>query len=326
MGCLGGGDITVTTPAPSETELEIQKQILELLQQSREKTPLDEKMEEYSMQLLEDQISALPLTQEQRQMAYELAKAQYEEYFSPEGQAKRELESQLIQWQLEGVKAAREMGAITGDLSEQEMDALNTLEANAIQTLEETVGRSEDKIMASTISEMVNRGMLQGDVGAQAMAEVGKRSQELIAEGTRDIESQKMSSILNIGEAQKNRQLAVQQMLQQGILTRDQADQLLAMNALNYAGGQQNIAQQFAQTAQQFGAGLEQDWLQSQLTGSLNAWGQMMNFRGTQANQALQAAIANQQSDTSRFGSLMGAIGTGGGIWAGLASQKPTTG
>ena len=322
-----GGDEDVqapATPAPTSEESAILQEFLELYKQDRVPTAQEQKMEQYTLTLLEDAINALPIQKEEREWAHKLVKQQYEYYTSPEYQKRLDLENALVEWQLEGVQAAREMGAITGDLSEQEMTALNTMESNAIQTLTETVGRQHEKIFGSVVSDMVNRGVLQGDVGRRAIEDVAERSEEIIGEGTRAIGSQKMGAILELGEAQKSQQLQLQQMLMSGQISREAAQQQWAGTALAQAGGAQQFGQTWAQQAGQFAAGLEQEWDQSRMAAGIQQWGQMAGMRGSEAQRALQAAIATSESKAAVEASKWSALGNLGGMamMAGAASAK----
>jgi hypothetical protein len=160
----------------------------------------------------------------------------------------------------------------------------------------------------------VDKGVLQGDIGAKVMGDVYERSQELLSEGVAGIESQKMAQIIQLGESQKARQLQLQQMLMSGQISREQLAQGWTGQAMGMAGGQQAMAQNFAQAATQFSAGLMQDWETQKINAGLSAWGQMSGERGRQAQGALQAAIANAQASASETASKWGAFGNIAGM------------
>ena len=317
MGCFGGGGTTVVappTPEPTPEELAIQREILSIMQEDRVPTENELKIEEYTLQLIEDQISALPINQEYREMALEMARMQFDEYTSPAAEARRATEKEYWEFRLEGIQKAKELGEITGDLSDQEMAALDTMYGTAQANLETSLQRGVDNILPSVVAEMVDRGVLQGDIGAKAIADVYERKAELLSEGTLSLEGQKASSILAMGEAQKNRQLQLQQLLQSGLISGEQADQLYAQNAWGAVGGQGALAQQSMLSAQQFASGLSQQWEQSKLNAGIAQWGQMAGMRGAEADRALQAAIATAEAESAASASKWGALGSVGGM------------
>lgn len=321
-GGAGGARQTPSPPPPeaSEEEKAYYKAITDIL--TREPTDLEKLIEDFSEQALQQMIDNLPLDQEMKEMARDWAIKQKAEMEDPEGEyAKRkELNLALIKMQLEGIEEARALGEVTGDLSDQEMEALNTMEANAIQTMTETIGRETEKIMGITIADMVDRGVLQGTVGAKVMADVGERATELIAEGTRAITSQKMGSILQMGEAQKARQIQIKQMLQSGVLTGQGLGQQWTGQAMGFVGGQSALAQQMQQTGQQFGAGLALQGEQLRAGLASGAWGTMYGGRQSAADRALQAQIAMTQAEASKYGARWGAYGqAAGGMGAAFA-------
>ena len=274
----------------------------------------ESQMQDYSYQLMEQQIENLPMDQQQKEWAYEMAQEQYEYYKSPEYQAQKELSSQITQWQLESVETARELGGITGDLSEQEMGALDTMEQNAIETLTSNINREQEEVMGGVISSLVDRGVLQGDIGAKVMGDVYERSMELLSEGVAGTETQKMQNILQMGEAQKGRQLQQMQMMMGGQISQEQLKQGWTGQAMQMAGGQSALNQQFTQNATQLSAGLSQDWQQTQLNTGLQAWGNMGAQRGDASNRALQSAIAQSQASAAGSASQWGAMGSAAGM------------
>lgn len=293
----------------------------EMLTQLREEPVVSETqqaIEELTLQMLQRQMESLPLQQEQWEASHDLFMQQIEEYNSPEAQAKRALSAELVDFQMEQIQAARDLGEITGDLSEQEMTALDTMEINAIQTLTSTVQEQTEEMMGKTIAQMVDRGVLQGDIGAKAMADIGEASAEAIAQGTSAIVSQKMGAIVGMGEAQKGRQLQMQEMVQAGAMGREAAQQQWAGQAFGMTGGERAAQQQFAQTASQFSAGLARDWEKTQLGAGMGIWGGMVGQREAAAERALQQSIAQMQASAAKSASKWGAFGNIAGM-AGMA-------
>lgn len=302
-------------PEPSEAETALLEAITDAI--TAGERPLSETqlaIEELTLAMLEQQMTNLPMQQEQWEAAHDIFMQQIEEYNSPEAQARRELSAELIDFQMEQIQAARDLGEITGDLSEQEMAALNTMETNAIQTLTSTVQEQTEEMMGKTIAQMVDRGVLQGDIGARAMTDIGEASAEAIAQGTAAITSQKMGAIIGMGEAQKGRQLQMQGMVQAGAMGREAAQQQWAGQAFGLTGGQQAAQQQFAQTASQFSAGMAQDWEKTQLGAGMQMWGGMAGQRESAADRALNLSIAQMQARAAREASQWGAFGNVAGM------------
>jgi len=317
---IGGGDVTVnapTTPAPTETETAIQQEILKLLQTEKEPTKLDQMWDQYGEAVLKQAIDALPMSAEYQQMAYDLMKEQYDYYKSPEYQKQKELSLALTEYQLNAIQAAKGLGEITGDLSDQEMESLNTMESNAVTTLTETINREHKEVFETLMTQLVDRGVLQGSVGAQAIADVRKRADELITSGTRDIVTAKMSNILGLQESKRNWQLNLQDLVQRGVISGEQAVNQWAQSGISSATGQQNISQQLSQAAQQYAGQLTTQWDTSKLSGAISQWGSMAGMRASEATNALNAAIAQAQARASETASKWGAVGN----IAGLASS-----
>ena len=321
----GGGDIIVEAPKIpplTETELEIQKEMLALLKAKPEKTDLDLKWEAYGEAVLEQAINNLPMSAEYQQMAYDLMQEQYEYYRSPEYQKQKELSLALTEYQLEAIAAARGLGEITGDLSSQEIESLNTMEQNAITTLTETVNREHTEVFETLMAQLTSRGILQGTVGAQAIADVRKEADRLIASGTRDIVSAKMQNIIGLQESKRNWQLQLQNLVQQGAMGGEQALNQWAQSGLSTATGQANIASQLSEAARQYEGQLSQQWNTSKLSGGIGMMGQMAGIRSQEATNALNAAIASAQASAAKSASKWGAFGSGVGmIGAGLISR-----
>ena len=309
--CKGGGGTTIVNPpapAPTETELAIQREILATMQ--KPKTESEQLMDQYTIQILKSQIENLPLETQYKQLALEYMNKQIQEMDSPEAQAQKALESELTQWQLEGIKAAREMGAITGELSASELTALDTMEQNAITKLQTNVGIDAQKVMQKTVAEMVDRGVLQGDIGAQAIAEVGKRTQELLTQGISDIESTRMGQQLGLQSEKANRELAWRNALMSGALSQEQFGEMQGQNIMsNYLN-----QQQMQNVASQYSTGLSQQWEQTKLGAGISQWSQMAGLRGQEANRALEASIASSQAKASESASMWMAGGTAAGI------------
>ena len=306
----------------SQEEKDYYKAMTDIL--NREPTKLEQMMEDFGEQSLQQMIDDMPMNQEMKQMAYDWAKQQQQEMQDPDGeyQKRKELNLSLMNMQLEGIEEARALGDITGDLSDQEMEALNTMETNAIDTMTKTVMHETEKVMGGVVSQMVDRGVLQGSVGAQTMADVGKRATELIAQGSQAIASQKAGNILQMGEAQKQRQMQTKQMLQSGVLAGQGMGNQWTGQAMGYVGGQSNLAQQMQQTGQQYSAGMALQGEQMRAGLGSQMWGTMYGGRQAGADRALAAQIAMTQAEAQKYSARFGAYGSVASAGASKSSRK----
>ncbi|MFC1567321.1 tail fiber domain-containing protein [Thermodesulfobacteriota bacterium] len=314
--CKGGTTVvSPPPPPPSETEVAIQKEIL--AQMKRPPSELETKMQEYTIKAMQAQIEALPMEQEYREAALALMTKQLEQLSAedtPEEKLYKELEMELTQWQLEGIRAAKEAGDISGDLSEDELTTLDQMESNAITNLQERVGRDSQQVMSKVVAEMVDRGVLQGDVGAKAISQVGERTQELLTEGIRDIGTTRMGQQLGLQENKANRELAWRQSLMSGAISQEQFGAGKQMDAVARAQQMYLGSQQMQSQAAQYGAGLTQDWNTAKLGAGIQQWGQMAGLRGATAQRALDANIASAQAKSAQSASMWGAAGSAAGM------------
>jgi len=327
----GGGDTIIqapATPAPSATENAILEQIL--AQMTAPATAEQQAMTQYTMKLLENQIANLPMQQEYQQMALDLMRQQVADLTSPEALAQKQVQGELAQWQLEGIKQVREMGAISGELSASELSSLDTIEQNAINTLQTNVGIDARKVMSTVVSEMVDRGVLQGDVGAKAIADVQDRQNELLTQGISSIESTRMGLQLGLQSDKANRDLAWRQALMSGAITTGQYQQGIQADLGRTLSGISSSSQSLESQALQYGSGLSQQYTLGKLNAGISQWGQMASMRGNEANRALQAAIASAEATASgkassygAMGSMIGAGAQAYGTYAGLSALAP---
>jgi hypothetical protein len=265
--------------------------------------------------------SATPVgvDQETRDALMGIVQQQLEYYDSDEYKQQQALQNELTQTQLESIRAAKELGGVSGELSASDMEALNTMEQNAITTLTETLNRDMSRqYMPDAIAQLVDRGVLQGDVGAQATAEVLKRRDELLAEGTREFSTRKMESQLNLTEAERNRRLQLLQLAQQGLISADQLKQQWVSGATDMMNSQEALSQNWQNLAQQWDTsklGIASDLFTRQA-------GLEAGLQDSAANRALQLQIANMQQGSSNTASKWNAIGNvGSGILAGIISN-----
>jgi len=281
--------VQYSTPQPSETETEIQQEILEILQEGREPSENELLMQDYTKQLLENQLANMPMEQEYREATIELMNEQLA----------------YTRQQLQNLADAKELGEITGDLTAEERSLFDELEANALATLETSVNKQLEDVMGKEIASLVSRGVLQGGIGAETMSRLGEKATEIIAQGTADIASTKMQGMLGTIEANKQRDLQLKALVQSGQLSREQAAQAMTQSAFGMA----NVGTQMAQQATQWGAGLNQAWKGQQLSGLQGMYGSLAGQRMGTAQNALQAAIAQSQAQASESASKWGALG-----------------
>ena len=292
MGCFSSGSVKVTPapapayPAPSETELAIQQEILKSLQKEYVPTEEELKMQEYTMAILEQQLADLPLEQQYRQEA--LAALQQQISYTED--------------QLNQLAEARNLGEISGDLTQDEIDTLDRLEANSISSLTEVVGEDAQEMVKTEIASLVQRGILQGTIGSEAIAKIGERATKTIAAGTRDIESTRMQQELGMQESTKQRNLEVQKLVQSGMLNREQALMAMAQSGYGSSKQLQTAQQQMAMQTQLSQNQLYQSQESALRMAGISQWGQMAGTRGAEAQTALgyaqqaqQAAIASSQ-------------------------------
>ena len=201
---------------------------------------------------------------------------------------------QIVEIQLEEIQRARELGQITGDLSEQEMDALNTLEQNAVAELQRVMAHEQEEVFGKHIADLVDRGVLQGTVGENVLEGAEETRQEYLGQGMSEIENQKMRELLRLTQ---NKRLT--QLQEKGMALG------LSSDTLNYLGGQERFAQQ-----------LGQEWRQSQFAGGLSMYDIMGGQRQDEAGRATDRAIASVQASAQRYAARQGTyqqiISTGG--------------
>jgi len=197
---------------------------------------------------------------------------------------------------LKNIQEAKELGTLTGDLSSEEIEGLDTLEANAIQQLTTQVNKQLEDVMGKEVASLVNRGVLQGAIGAETMARLGEKATDIIAKGTTDIESTRISQELGMREAAKDRELR-----QLGLL------QGSGTSAMGLGQSMEQFEKNLAMSGSQYATSLGQNWE----LGKLNA---AAGLYGGAANRAMQQAITNRQAQASERSGFWGAIGTGVGL------------
>ena len=273
-------------PQASGGELSIEQQILQALQQERQPTEYESKLRDYTLQSLKQQVEDMPSEMEYRKQSFEALKKQVE--FS-------------TSW-LNQLAASRNLGAITGALSETDIQNLNRLQENAVSKLTEVVNVDTMGFMKGEINRLIEKGVLNKDVGLKTIAKMEEDAKKQVFRGTRDLESSRLQSQLGLQENKKNRDLEIQRMVEMGMMSREQA--LLETSKNQWQGAQsrnvdqQNMAMQAAIEQQRASQTREMDVLSAGIAQS----GQMADSRARQAQVGLgysdlqnQAAIAEAE-------------------------------
>jgi len=198
--------------------------------------------------------------------------------------------------QLENLADAKELGEITGDLSPEEIEMLDTLEANAVQQLTTEVNRQLEDVMGKEVASLVSRGVLQGGIGAETMARLGEKATRIIAEGTTAISSKRIEQELMMREGTKERTLREQL-----------ATQEMAQAMAGGAYGASWTVPGMALTAGQYQTGLGAQW-------DISKMGTVAGLYTGQEQKAAQMAMAGMQASATETASKWGALGAGAGL------------
>lgn len=155
----------------------------------------------------------------------------------------------------------RELGDLTGGLSDEETAILDRIEENSRLNMSEIVNSQTEDVMKSAIASMVDRGVLQGAIGAETLKRIDQTRTEILTRGYRDIASQRLGTEINLREAQKGRQMGLWQMEQSGALARAGIEQAGVL-----AGADYDWKKYLGETEQaQYETGIQTDWQKSLL-------------------------------------------------------------
>lgn len=216
--------------------------------------------------------------------------------------------------QLTWLQDARDLGEISGDLTPEEITLLDDLEASAISEITTQVQDALEETMGTEMARLTASGVLQGGIGEETLARLGEKAAKAIASGVGEVERSRMTSELGMRESTKDRNLRIQEMVQTGVLTREQGMSQMAMGMWGEEQTQSRFEQEMGFQASQFAPGL-----------ALGAWGVSSGARESAANRALQMTIANMEARAARRAGKYQAIGTIGGMAAAagiMASSK----
>ncbi len=288
--CGGGTSVSYKTPEASKEEKAYYAALTAKINEPAVQTENEKLLEEYTKQILQQEVANLPAQQEYQAASLDLLKQQIA-YTSK---------------QLQNLSDAQELGDITGELTQEQKDLFNQMETDAITTLTNSVNREQREVVDTAIADLVGRGVLQGSIGEKIISKIGTEATRLISEGTSSISQSKNAQELAAIESNANRQLQLRSLVQQGILSREQAAQNMAL------GGYAQSTQPFltATQATQYAQGLSSQWQNQQLAGLQSTYANQLAFRGQQGTNALNAAISSSQANAQGSAGLMGGLGS----------------
>ena len=122
---------------------------------------------------------------------------------------------------IEDIEYIGSMAELTGGLSEQETQMLETIRSTATTNLTNAVNESTVDIAQTEIAKMVDRGVLQGDIGANIISQVYENAGDTVGEQSRNIESDVAQ--MGLGIIDKNKQYQMDMWDKQYNVTRDKA-------------------------------------------------------------------------------------------------------
>lgn len=322
-----GEGATTVTPPPGATSTAtydaLQEEYLALIRDMRNRTgafaesDADRAARELSTATLQEYLRTLPAEQAYRQAILDYQTAQL-----PAEQAYRTASLALLTAQVEAQIAGQakelqrqqdmfELANITGDLTSEEKGMFQQMADNTIAKITNSLNKEKVDVMDTAIANLVDKGVLQGSIGAEVLGKIGERTQELLAQATTDVETQKMTSMLQTIEANKNRALQWYGMGMQVSQIRTGIAQYGyqgATTSQDYLGS--------AIGSQQYAAGLQASVNQNVLGAQGSLLGSWASQRESEANRALQASIANAQTRAQSSAGMWGAFGNIAGLGA----------
>lgn len=294
--CIGGGGTTVvaSTPEASPEEKAYYSKLTEMLGEEYTPTELETLTTDYLKSVLGDYEENKEMSQQVTQASYEYTLLQLDQY----------------KQQIADYNEAKQLGELTGDLTEEELNAIDVMTQNATDKLISNVQSDQTDILASEISNMAAKGILNSNIATQAIDKITESATKAIAEGTATLESAKMNSILEIQQANKQRNLQLQSLVQQGLLGTQSA---MGQAASSVSGYNTAALSNLTSTASNF-AGLKTSWDTSKLNAAASSALGLTSARNQQATNALNASIASAQSASASQSGLFGALGNIAGL------------
>ena len=108
---------------------------------------------------------------------------------------------------LTDISEAHTLAELTGELSADETALLDRIRTNSIANLSEVVNEETEGLVKSSIADLTARGVLAGNVGTQALADIDKYRTTKLTQGTRDIETALAGQELSMIGENKERQV-----------------------------------------------------------------------------------------------------------------------
>jgi len=105
------------------------------------------------------------------------------------------------------VSKIHELSELTGELPAYEKALLEKIKNNAMLNLTEIVNDATEDIVKNEIASLVDRGVLRGNIGTQALAKIDEKRTQTLVQGGRDIESAVMERELGLIGEQKGREM-----------------------------------------------------------------------------------------------------------------------
>lgn len=112
---------------------------------------------------------------------------------------------------LKDIEEARKLGGITGTLTSEDKRIFQEMEDSAVSNLKSQVNSQTQDVWNTALSDLVNRGVLQGTVGQKILGTISSENVRTIAEGANAIRGQTNSNMLNAAIA-KDQTLAQEAM------------------------------------------------------------------------------------------------------------------
>jgi len=108
------------------------------------------------------------------------------------------------------IKFIHDMSELEGvTLSDEEKQFLETMRVNATTNLTNTVNEATLDLAETEIARMVNRGVLQGNIGSETMSKIYEASGKIVGEQSRNIESDVAKMGLGVLEQKKINQMGL---------------------------------------------------------------------------------------------------------------------
>lgn len=178
------------------------------------------------------------------------------------------------------IKFIHDISELEGGLSDEEKGFLETIRTTATTNLTEAVNESTLELAQTEIAKLVDRGVLQGDIGSQTIAKIYEKSGKIVGEQSRNIESDVAKMGLQIGEQKKSNQMA----LWGKELEADIASANVGVDKWKSIGALETAA-----------AGQKQEWNQNLINALTTMRGQDISLEGAKLGASTNLKIADTE-------------------------------